>query len=121
MNFMSVFNLMVGSATETTTDAQSGGFMSKLGIWGIIIYLVVIFGAMYFIMIRPQKKRQKKEQELRENIQVGDEVVTIGGIYGRVMALKDDSLIIETGPDRDKMRVARWSVQQNLTIHDDQK
>ena len=121
MNFMSILNLMVSPATSTGTDAASGGFMSKLGIWGIVIYMVVIFGAMYFIMIRPQKKRQKKEQELRENIQVGDEIVTIGGIYGKVMALKDDSLIIETGPDRDKVRIARWSVQQNLTIHDEQK
>lgn len=103
MNMLSVLNLAVGNG------------------WGTIVmigYIVVIFGAMYFIMIRPQKKKQKKEQELRENIQVGDEIVTIGGIYGRVMGLKDDSIIIETGPDRDKLRVAKWSVQQNLTIHE---
>lgn len=121
MNFLSILNLAVAPAQQTGTDAGSSGLFGNMGIWWIVVYIVVIFGAMYFIMIRPQKKRQKKEQQLRENIQVGDEIVTIGGIYGKVMALKDDSIIIETGPDRDKVRIARWSVQQNLTIHDDVK
>ena len=110
MNFLSILNL---AASNTNASGSAKG-----GIWLLIGYIVVIFGAMYFIMIRPQKKKQKKEQELRDNIQIGDEIVTIGGIYGRVIALKDDSIIIESGPDRDKFRIARWSVQQNLTVHE---
>ena len=59
----------------------------------IVIY-ALIFGGMYFLLIRPQKKKQKEEKKMRENLQVGDEVVTIGGIYGRVISLKEDSIII---------------------------
>ena len=114
MNFLSILNL---AASSTNTSGGSKGGLN-IGPWFWVVYIVVIFGAMYFIMIRPQKKKQKKEQELRDNIQIGDEIVTIGGIYGRVIALKDDSIIIESGPDRDKFRIARWSVQQNLTVHE---
>ena len=85
----------------------------------MIIYIVVIFAFMYFILIRPQKKKQKKEEQMRNNVQVGDEIITIGGIYGRIVAIKDDSFIIESGPDRTKMKIARWAMQQNLTVHDE--
>lgn len=52
---------------------------------------------MYFVMIRPQKKKQKEEQNMRDSIQVGDEITTIGGIMGRVVTVKEDSIIIEIG------------------------
>ncbi len=88
-------------------------------IWVMVIYIAVIFGIMYFLLIRPQKKKQKEEEKLRNNIQIGDEIITIGGIYGRVVAIKEDSFIIESGPDRSKYRMARWSIQTNLTVHAD--
>ena len=56
---------------------------------------------------------------MRNNIQIGDEIITIGGIYGRVVAVKEDSFIIESGPDRSKYRMARWAIQTNLTVHAD--
>ncbi len=90
--------------------------------WTLVIMVVVyaaIFGAMYFIFIRPNRKKQKEEQKMRENLQVGDEILTIGGIYGRVISLKEDSMIIESKADRSKMTIARWALQQNLTVHDD--
>lgn len=74
-----------------------------------------MFVVTYFISIRPQKKRQKEEQQLRENLQIGDEITTIGGIMGRIVTIKEDSIIIETGADRVKMRVMRWAVQTNNT------
>ena len=77
--------------------------------------LVLIVVIMYFMLIRPQRKREKKVQEMRNNLQVGDEVITNGGIIGRVVSLREDTLVIETGSDRSKIRVARWAVQQNLT------
>lgn len=80
--------------------------------------LPVMLIALYFIMIRPQKKRQKQEEEMRRNIQIGDNITTIGGIVGKVVNLREDSLIIETGADRSKLRVKRWSVQSVDTIHD---
>lgn len=81
----------------------------------MILLMVAMFAIMYFVMIRPQKKQQKKEQEMRDSLQVGDEITTIGGIMGRVVTVKEDSLIIETGADRNKMRIARWAIQTNNT------
>lgn len=89
------------------------------GGWIMIVYIVVIFAAMYFLMIRPQKKKQKAEQQMRENLQVGDEIVTIGGIYGRVISLKEDTIVIESVSDHSKITIARWALQSNLTVHDD--
>lgn len=78
-----------------------------------IIMLVLLFAVMYFLIIRPQKKRDKKTAEMRNAIQVGDEVVTVGGIVGRVVVLKEDNIVIETGNDRSKIRIKRWAVQSN--------
>ncbi len=108
MNF-NIINL----AAEASN--QSGG----MGIVGLIVMYAVIFGAMYFILIRPQKKKQKEEKKMRENLQVGDEIVTIGGIYGRVISLKEDTIVIESQSDHSKLTVARWALQSNLTVHDD--
>ena len=80
-----------------------------------IVLLVIMFVLMYFLMIRPQKKKQKAEEELRNNIQIGDEITTIGGILGRVVTIKEDSLVIETGADRNKMRITRWAISTNNT------
>lgn len=108
MNF-NIINL----AAEASN--QGGG----MGIVGLIVMYAVIFGAMYFILIRPQKKKQKEEKKMRENLQVGDEIVTIGGIYGRVISLKEDTIVIESQSDHSKLTVARWALQSNLTVHDD--
>ncbi len=83
-----------------------------------LIMLVVVFALMYFIMIRPQNKKRKEEQKMRDSIRVGDEIVTIGGICGRVVNVKEDTLIIETGADRNKMSVKKWALQECLTVHD---
>ncbi|MBE6732403.1 MAG: preprotein translocase subunit YajC [Ruminococcaceae bacterium] len=87
----------------------------------MIIYFAVIIGAMYFILIRPQRKKQKEEKKMRENLQVGDEIVTIGGIHGRIVSLKEDTFVIESKSDHSKLTFSRWALQQNLTIHDDVK
>ncbi|MEG1551756.1 MAG: preprotein translocase subunit YajC, partial [Oscillospiraceae bacterium] len=96
-------------------EATTGATGTAAQKFAPIILMVLLFGGMYFLMIRPQKKQQKKEQEMRESTQVGDEVTTIGGIMGRVVTVKEDSLIIETGADRNKMKIARWAVQTNNT------
>ncbi len=85
----------------------------------LILFYVLIFGALYFFMLRPQKKKQKEEKELREHLQIGDQVVTIGGIYGRVISLKEDTMVIESLSDHSKLTFARWALQTNLTVHDD--
>ncbi|MDO4743599.1 MAG: preprotein translocase subunit YajC [bacterium] len=89
------------------------------------ILLVVVWGGfialMYFFMIRPQRKRRKEEEKMRNSIQVGDEVVTIGGISGRVVAVKEDSFVIESLIDRSKISFEKWALQKNKTVHDDVK
>ena len=105
---------MLTLAKNANANANAGG-----GGLFMIFYLVIIFGAMYFILIRPQRKKQKEEKKMRENLQVGDEIVTIGGIYGRVISLKEDTMVIESVSDHSKITVARWAMQSNLTIHDD--
>ena len=84
-----------------------------------IIMLVPMILIFYFFLIRPQKKKEKAEELMRENLQVGDEILTIGGIYGRVISLKEDSMVIESKSDHSKLTIARWAMQQNLTVHDD--
>ena len=81
----------------------------------MIFMLVGMFALMYFMMIRPQKKKQKEEQEMRNAVEVGDEITTIGGICGKVVIVKEQHLIIETGADRNRMQITRWAVQQNNT------
>jgi preprotein translocase subunit YajC len=103
-----MFNLFTLEATAATT-AKTGSPVT------MIVMMAVLFGAMYFLMIRPQKKQQKKDQEMRESTQVGDEITTIGGIIGRVVTVKEDSIVIETGADRNKMKITRWAIQQNNT------
>lgn len=103
------------AAAAASGNPQNAGGLSSMMSIGILILFVVI---MYFLMIRPQKKREKEEAAMRNAIEIGDEILTIGGIYGRVVSLKDDSLIIESSGDRSKLRITRTAVSQNLTIHD---
>ena len=83
--------------------------------YSFIILMLVMVVLMYFTMIRPQKKRQKEEQEMRSSLEIGDEIITIGGIVGKVVTIREEDLIIETGADRNKMRIQRWAVNTNKT------
>ncbi|MBO4433332.1 MAG: preprotein translocase subunit YajC [Clostridia bacterium] len=105
-------------AAETTSNASTTG-TSGTSMLVMVGWVAIMLVAMYFLMIRPQRKKQKEEKKMRENLQVGDEVVTIGGIYGRVISLKEDSMVIESKSDHSKLSIARWALQQNLTVHDD--
>ena len=80
------------------------------------LLLIVVF---YFVLIRPQRKRDKEDQKMRNSIQVGDEVITVGGIVGLVVSIKEDTVVIETAGERNKIRIKRWAIQKNETIHDE--
>ena len=115
---MNGFHVMplLADGEATTTAATQGNSVAGLLVSLIPILLVVVL--MYFMLIRPQKKRQKEEQAMRNNIRVGDEITTIGGICGRVLNIKDESLVIETGADRSKMTIKKWAIQSCETVHD---
>ncbi len=78
----------------------------------LVITTVVIVIAFYFILIRPQSQKQKEEETMRSNLKIGDEIVTIGGIVGRVVSINDDtdSMVIETGADRVRIRMKKWAL-----------
>ena len=100
--------LLDGEAAAAADGAAAGGFGGDW--WTMPLLLVVFIGAMYFFMIRPQKKQEKQVADMRNNLMVGDEVTTNGGILGRVVHIKDDVVTIETGADRVKIKVRKWAI-----------
>lgn len=76
-----------------------------------ILLIVVMFVALYFFMIRPQKKQEKEQNDMRNNLQVGDEITTIGGIIGKVVSIKEETVTIETSHDRTKIRILKSAVR----------
>ncbi len=116
---MMISQMISLASTATASGAgQTGGTMSMLISLVPILLMVVL---MYFMLIRPQNKRKKAEQKMRDNLQVGDDITTIGGIMGRVVSIKDESesIVIETGADRSKVRIKKWAIGSCDTVHDD--
>ena len=81
--------------------------MEQFGTIGMIVVMLVIF---YFMLIRPENKKKKQLNEMRNSLKVGDEITTIGGILGTICAVKDESIVIETGADRVRMEFAKWAI-----------
>jgi len=104
VGFLITLLVFIGGCMPAPEGGEGGGFD-----WTIIIFLVLIFGVFYFLIIRPQRKRQKQHDELMQELKKGDKVITTGGIYGVVESLSDDSIVIkiESGAT---IRVARGSV-----------
>lgn len=84
---------------------------SNGGIWGTIAMVAVMFVFLYFFMIRPQKKQEKKDAEMRDSLAVGDEVTTIGGIIGKVVSIKGETFVLETTKDKTKIRFLKGAVR----------
>ena len=104
-------------ATATAAGAETAN--SPLSMLMTFVPLILIFVVFYFLLIRPQKKREKEAANMRNNVQVGDGIVTQGGIVGRVVSMKEDNIVIETGSERSKVRIKRWAIATVETMHDD--
>ncbi|MDD6284161.1 MAG: preprotein translocase subunit YajC [Firmicutes bacterium] len=104
--------LLAEQATNTNSQNSVGALISTA------LPLVLLIALMYFMLIRPQRKKQKEEEKMRNEMQVGDEIITVGGIYGRVVSIKDDSLVIESSGERSKIQITKTAVATNLTVHD---
>ena len=76
-------------------------------VWSMII---AMFALMYFLMIRPENKRKKEAQNMRDSLAVGDEITTIGGITGTICAVKENTIVIESGADRVRVELTKWAV-----------
>ena len=80
-----------------------------------IFMLVLMFAMLYFFMIRPENKRKKEAQNMRDSLSVGDEITTIGGITGTICAVKENTIVIETGADRVRIEFTKWAVSSKGT------
>ena len=98
-------------------DSSTGGMIQ------FILTIIILVVAFYFVLIRPQNKKQKEEEQMRSNLEIGDEITTIGGIVGRVVNINDndDSMIIETGSDRTKIKLKKWALSSVNTAKDTDK
>jgi preprotein translocase subunit YajC len=90
-------------------DAAGAGGLGSLG--GMLIPFIVIMGAMYLLMILPQKRKEKKKKEMVNAVKKGDEIVSIGGISGKVVNVKDDQVTLETGAEKTKIALKKWAIQ----------
>jgi len=81
-----------------------------VGNFSYILMFVVLIVVFYFFLIRPENKKKKKLEDMRNQLAVGDEITTIGGIVGKIVSIKDDLITFETGEDRVRMQVTKWAI-----------
>ena len=80
-----------------------------------ILMIVAMLGIFYFMLIRPENKRKKEAEQTRNSVKTGDEIVTIGGICGKVVNVKDDKIVIETSADQVRVELMKWGISSNET------
>ncbi len=107
-----------GDAAATTTPAAAGGAGELVG---LILPMVLMFAVFYFLLIRPQRKKDKKVKDMLSNLKVGDRICTIGGIYGTITTIKDDTIELSVGKDNVKLIFARWAIRnvEEIAVEND--
>ena len=111
-----LMNLLAdAAATTATTDAAAATETIQF------VPMILIFVVFYFLLIRPQRKKDKEAKAMLDNLKVGDRICTIGGIYGTIVRIKDDVLTIEVGEQKTQMVFARWAVRnvEQLSVTND--
>ena len=88
------------------------------GMGSMILMLVLMFGLLYLFMIRPENKKKKEAEQMRNAVKVGDKITTIGGVVGVVCNVKDDKIVIETSADRVRVEFAKWAISSNDTVNE---
>ena len=116
MNIHSLIRLADAATTPDATTTAPASWWEGLLPFAMPVLLLVL---MYFLMIRPQQKKQKEEQKMRNSLRVGDELTTIGGIKGRVVSIKDDTITLETSNDRTKIVFEKAAIGTVHTKHED--
>lgn len=117
MSAMAIFTAMSAFAEDATAASEASNTEPSGGGSLLMTFfpLIIMFVLLYFIAIRPQKKRDKEMKAMQSNLQVGDEVITGGGIVGIVVRTGDDTVVIETGGERHKLRIKTWAITENVT------
>ncbi len=86
--------------------------LGAMGGIGFVIYIVFIIGIMYLLVFLPQKRRDKKAREMINSLKVGDKVITIGGVSGKIINIKDDEVTVETGVEKTKIILKNWAIKE---------
>ena len=94
--------------TVSSTGSATG---AAGGLFGTIIMLVAMLAVFYFMLIRPQRKKDKAVKNMLNALKAGDRICTIGGIYGTITSIKDDTVTITVGAEKTKMIMARWAIK----------
>ena len=104
-----------GAAATTATTGMGGEIV------GLIVPMVLMFAVFYFLLIRPQRKKDKKVKDMLAALKVGDRICTIGGIYGTIVTIKDDTITLSVGNDNVKLVFARWAIRnvEEVSIEND--
>lgn len=116
---------LVGLTTASTTTAASTGTATQAvagdSIFTLVVPMVLMFAVFYFLLIRPQRKKDKKVKDMLSALKVGDRISTIGGIFGTITSLKDDTIELTVGKDNVKLIMARWAIRQveNVAVEND--
>ena len=105
-----MFDLITTAYAESGTSTAAGGGMSS------ILMIVVMLAIFYFLLIRPENKRKKQAEEMRSSLKKGDWLTTIGGVYGRVVAITDRTVVIETSEDRVRVEFLKSAIGQVGTL-----
>jgi preprotein translocase subunit YajC len=109
MNFLFTLTAFAEAATTEGAEMAEGGWLAFLIQFGP---LILLFGLMYVILILPQRKREKKTRDMINQAIVGDKVISIGGICGKIINIKDDEFTIESGNERTKITIKKWAVKE---------
>ena len=105
------FGFLLDAATDASGSGSGGGSANPISSFLPIIMIVGLFVVLYVFTIRPQKKQEKKDAAMRDALQVGDEVTTIGGIIGKVVSVKGETFVLETTKDKTKIRFLKGAIR----------
>lgn len=119
--FDKIFGIAAAVAEGAPTDPNGGDQANIANLVVTFLPLILIFVVFWFMLIRPQRKKDKQVKEMLNNLKAGDRICTIGGIYGTITGIKDDTITLSVGKDNLSMVVARWAIRgvEEVAIEND--
>ena len=118
---LSVFLMVFLFAGCATADASAADGTAAGGGYSMIIMIVIMVVIFYFFLIRPENKKKKQAEEMRNSLSVGDQITTIGGMIGRIVMVKSESIVFETSEDRVRIEIAKWAISSKGKQTEEQK
>lgn len=112
ISFVLIMTLLFAGCSLGATGTAAEGESSSSGLVQMILSIVVLVAVFYFFMIRPERKRKKETEEMRSSLAVGDPIVTIGGMVGKIVELTSDGIVFETGEDRVRIEIKKWAISK---------